>query len=242
MPKTVLITGSAGGIGSAIARRFAKEEGYRLALCCHHNREGAEALSKELVLFCPVSVFHADIGVASDIIALTASVRKIFGSVDILINNAGMSDIRLYTDYNDQELDRLLSVNLKGAMLLSKAVLPDMVSNQYGRIINIGSMWGQSGASCEVPYSAAKAGLIGFTKALAKEAGPSGITINCVSPGLIDTEMNRVVDANALRELVAATPLGRMGTPEDVAEAVYFFASDAAGYITGQVLGVDGGI
>lgn len=239
--KTVLITGAAGGIGSAIARRFA-EAPYRLALCYRHNREGAEALHKELSSRCPVALFRADIGDANEVGALYEDVRKIYGGVDILINNAGLSDIRLYTDYINCEIEKLLSVNLTGAMLLSKAILPHMVSSRYGKIINIGSMWGACGASCEVPYSAAKAGLIGFTKALAKEAGPSGITVNCVSPGLIDTAMNRAVDAASLHAMIDTIPIGRMGTPEEVAEAVYFFASDAAGYITGQVLGVDGGI
>ena len=239
--KTVLITGAAGGIGSAIARRFAKEP-YRLALCYRHNREGAEALYKELSLRREAALFQADIGDAKEVSALYDAVRKVYGGADILINNAGLSDIRLYTDYTSCEIEKLLSVNLTGAMLLSKAVLPYMVSSRCGRIINIGSMWGACGASCEVPYSAAKAGLVGFTKALAKEVGPSGITVNCVSPGLIGTAMNRAVDVSALRAMIDTIPIGRMGTPEEVAEAVYFFASDAAGYITGQILGVDGGI
>jgi 3-oxoacyl-[acyl-carrier protein] reductase len=241
MMKTVLITGAAGGIGSAIARRFA-EEPYRLALCYHHNRKGAETLYRQLSERCPVALFGGDLSSAEDVDAIYHGVRKIYGGVDILINNAGTSDIRLYTDYSHQDILRILSVNLMGAMLLSKVVLPGMVSARFGRIINIGSMWGQYGASCEVPYSSAKAGIVGFTKALAKEAGPSGVTVNCVSPGLIDTPMNRAIEPESLRTLIDTIPVGRMGTPEEVAEAVFFFASEQAGYINGQVLGVDGGI
>ncbi|MDD3947426.1 MAG: 3-oxoacyl-ACP reductase FabG [Clostridia bacterium] len=241
MKKTVVITGGAGGIGSAIARKFAKC-GYNVVICYCKSVAKAEVICKELTAFCDILSIYADLKNPLDIKEAAKQIIARFGGADILVNNAGESQIKLFTDFQDSELSDLLDVNLKGAMLLTKTLIPYMVSKKWGRIINIGSMWGSIGASCEVPYSAAKAGLIGFTKALAKELGPSGITVNCVSPGLIDTPMNQPVDKLSIESIIESTPLCRMGTPQDIAEAVYFLASDNAGFITGQTLAVDGGL
>ena len=164
------------------------------------------------------------------------------GSPDVLINNAGISEIELFTHISGEVSDRILNVNLAGAMNCSRAVLPGMINRKSGCIINISSMWGQVGASCEVDYSAAKAGLIGFTKALAKEVGPSGIRVNCVSPGFIMTEMNSRFSAEDLELIRDEIPLGTFGRPEQVADAVAFLASHRAEYITGQILAVNGGM
>lgn len=239
--KTVVITGGAGGIGKAIAARFA-DVGYNVVICYHKSGSDADLLCQGINRITQAYAVCADLRSSADICAAFQKIAAKFGGADILINNAGISGIKLFTDFCDTEIIDMLDVNLKGAMLMSKAAIPHMVSNKWGRIINIGSMWGVTGASCEVPYSAAKAGLIGFTKALAKELGPSGITVNCVSPGLINTSMNRAVDAQSLQAIIEATPVCRMGVPEDVAEAVFFLAQNEQGFITGQTLGVDGGL
>ena len=159
----------------------------------------------------------------------------------VLVNNAGIAQIKLFTDLTDAEWHRMIATNLDGVFYVTRAAARLMVRAQYGRIVNIGSMWGKCGASCEVHYSAAKAGVRGMTKALAKELGPSHITVNCIEPGVIETEMNAVLDDKTRQILCEETPLCRMGAPEEVADAVLFLASDSAAFITGQTLGVDGG-
>ena len=240
MKKTVIITGCAGCIGSAIARKFASE-GNKVIVCYCKSKDEACRLSQELCHITDALAICCDLTDCEQIKEVANKISA-SGGADILINNAGETDIKLFTDFSDSEITRILDINLKGAMLLSKALLPHMVSRKWGRIINIGSMWGTLGASCEVPYSAAKAGLIGFTKALAKEVGPSGITVNCISPGLIDTPMNSQIDSNSLQSIIEETPLCRSGLPEDVANAVYFIATEEASFITGQNIGVDGGL
>ena len=161
--------------------------------------------------------------------------------MDVLVNNAGIAQIKLFTDVTSEEWQRMIDTNLSSAFYLTRTVAPDMIARQYGRIINVGSMWGKVGASCEVAYSASKAGLRGLTMALAKELGPSGITVNGVEPGVIDTDMNAALDEAARAELCEQTPLCRIGQPQEVAALIRFLASDDASFITGQMIGVDGG-
>ncbi len=163
------------------------------------------------------------------------------GSVDVLVNNAGISSQKLFTDITDDEWKRTIGVNLDGVFYCCRNALPYMIRQKSGAIINIGSMWGEVGASCEVHYSASKAGVIGLTKALAKEVAPSGVRVNCIAPGVVMTDMMSDFDDTTIEELKDETPLGRLGTPEDIAAAVLFLASDDASFITGQTLGVNGG-
>lgn len=242
MTKTVLITGGAGGIGEALCYESAKE-GYNIALHYFKSEEKALQIKKDLEKQFNVRVeaIKADLRQKTEVITLGKRAIDLFGNVDILINNAGMAYFSLFQLCDDTKVKELFEVNLIGTMELTKELLPFMIKNHCGRIINISSMWGVSGASCEVHYSATKSALVGFTKALAKEVGPSGITVNCIAPGFIDTKMNALIDEESVREIVDATPMGRKGTGEDVAALALFLASDKAGFITGQVIGVDGG-
>lgn len=235
--KRVLVTGGSRGIGAAIVKAFT-EKGHRVAFIYHTNHAAATRVAAEtgaLPLCCDVSDPNALARVWEDI--LTA----LDGAPEILINNAGISDTRLSRDVDDATWRRLLDTNLSSAFYLSRMAEIPMIAEKWGRIINVGSMWGKVGASMEVAYSAAKAGLRGLTMALAKELGPSGITVNCVEPGVIHTDMNSCYDEATLAALADETPLCRLGTPEDVAAAVAFLASNEAAFITGQCLGVDGG-
>ena len=164
-----------------------------------------------------------------------------FGPVDVLVNNAGIAEQKVFADITEQDWDRMFATNVKGMYLCAQAVLSDFLQKQSGAIVNLSSVWGITGASCEVHYSAAKAAVIGFTKALAKELAPSGVRVNCVAPGVIDTDMNAALAEEALAVLREETPLGAIGTPEQVAEAIYFLAGEGAGFITGQVLSPNGG-
>ena len=181
----------------------------------------------------------------SDLSALKETCKRILaeeGSVQVLVNNAGIAQFSLLHEVTDEMWEAVRSVNYDAPFYLTRAFLPGMIRQKYGRILNISSMWGQVGASCEVAYSAAKAGVIGFTKALAKEVGPSGITVNCIAPGVVDTEMNAGLSGDTRKELKEETPLGRLGTPLDVAKACIFLSSEDGAFITGQVLGVNGGL
>lgn len=242
MKKTVLITGAAGGIGEAISEAFAKD-GYRLALHYSSSEEKASALCERLKAeySAEVQIFGADFTKEEEVKVLAERVLASFGKTDILVNNAGVAYQTLFQLADEKRIKELMDVNLMSALSLTKEILPSMISSKWGRVINISSMWGISGASCEVHYSAAKSALIGFTKALAKEVGPSGITVNCVAPGFIDTKMNGKLDEESVREIIDCTPVGRAGTGEDVAELVRFLAEDKAEFITGQVISVDGG-
>ncbi len=241
MRKTVIVTGAAGGIGEAIANAFALA-GYNVVLGYNSSKEKAEKIAKSLFDNGYNAVtFKADVSVPEQANALISFAEKTFGLIDVLVNNCGIAQQKLFTDITDQDFANMMAVNVGSVFNCSRAVLPGMINNKHGRIINISSMWGICGASCEVHYSASKAAVIGLTKALAKEVGPSGITVNCIAPGLIDTKMNQNLDSETISQLCQETPVGRIGTPKDVANAAIFFANDMSGFITGQILGVDGG-
>lgn len=234
--KNVLITGGSRGIGKALVEAFSKN-GYNVAFTYNKSENEAKRLAKELSVF-PVK---ADSRNENEVIAATDAVRRAFGSIDILINNAGISTFSLFTDISLTEWNDIFAVNVGGAFLYSKSVLPDMISRKRGRIINISSIWGLVGSSCEVHYSASKAAIIGMTRALAKELGPSGVTVNAIAPGLIDTDMNKSLSKADIEAFAEDTPLGRIGKPSEIASAALFLASDAADFITGDVLNVSGG-
>ncbi len=239
--KTAVITGASGGIGSAIAAKLASD-GYNTILNYNKSQSKAEKLCEHLVSqgFNAVT-FKADVSQSEEADALIAFAAKEFGSADILVNNAGIAQQKLFTDITDEDYDRMFNSNVRSVFNCCRAALPYMIHNKWGRIVNISSMWGVCGASCEVHYSASKAAVIGLTKALAREVGPSGITVNCIAPGLIDTPMNAALDKETIKSLCEETPAGRIGTPDDIASAVSFFVSDGASFTTGQVLSVDGG-
>ncbi|MFI3228938.1 MAG: 3-oxoacyl-ACP reductase FabG [Bacillota bacterium] len=241
MIKTVVITGSSRGIGAEIARVLAEKK-YNIVINYKNNEARATALAKELAVKCRVITVKADISTTEGVNALYAATVSAFGGADYLVNNAGISAIGLLQDMSENEISNIINTNLTATLLVSRAFIPHMVSEKHGKIINISSMWGVVGASCEVAYSASKAGIIGCTKALAKELAPSGITVNCIAPGLIDTEINAHLSAEDLAAIVAETPVGRIGTTGDIAKSVAFLLSDDASFITGQTLTIDGGL
>ncbi len=242
MSKTVIVTGASGGIGKAIALALAKE-GYNLTLCYNKNKEDAlytEKLCTEAGAKC--LCVKCDLKDAESVDKMVAETVDTFGSVYGLVNNAGISKWGLFTDVTEEEWDEIFAVNVKSMFLTCKRVLPIMIAAKEGSIVNISSMWGQVGASCEVAYSATKGAIISLTKALAKEEGPSGITVNCVAPGLINTPMNSRFSPDELEAIKEEIPLERMGEPEEIAHLVKFLLSPQAKYITGQVLGINGGM
>ena len=242
MMKNVLVTGATGGIGMAIAEAFA-QNGCNVALHTCTKKELAEELAHKLSENFGVKTVCvvADVSKENSVKEMFSLLDKDFGGVDILVNNAGVSSVMMLCDTTEDEWNRVIDINLKGTFLCSKEASKNMVHNKWGRIINISSVWGLSGASCEVAYSASKAGVIGFTKALAKELAPSGITVNAVSPGLIDTVMNAHLSDEDIREICNEIPVGRMGTPKEVAHTVLFLADENSAYITAQNITVDGG-
>ena len=234
--KTVLITGGSRGIGSELVRAFSKN-GYNVAFTYRSSKDEAEKLAQETGALALV----ADSRSEADVISAVDKVIATYGKVDCLINNAAISSFSLFTDITLDDWNDMLAVNLTGTFLYSKAVVSDMLKRKSGRIINITSMWGLVGASCEVHYSATKAGIIGMTKALAKELGPSGITVNAIAPGVINTEMNSKLTDEDKDALINDTPLMRIGNTSDIADAALFLAGDGASFITGEVLNVSGG-
>lgn len=232
--RNVLITGGSRGIGAACVRRFSAA-GDRVWFLYRSSDASAEALVKETGAI----ALKCDVGDKNAVSEMFASLSE---PVDVLVNNAGIASFSLFQDVSEEDWSLMIETNLGGAYRCSKGVLPGMIAKKSGCIINLSSMWGQVGASCEVAYSAAKAGVIGLTKALAKEVGPSGIRVNCVAPGVIATEMNSSHSPETLAALAEETPLGRIGTAEEVAEIVYWLASDAASFLTGQVISPNGGL
>lgn len=233
----ILITGGSRGIGAEAVRQFTAA-GHKVVFTYHKSETAADMLRQEtgaVPVRCDVK--HPD----SVKIAVDKAV-SVLGQIDVLICNAAIADYGLITDIDISRWEEVINTDLSGVFYCIRHVLPAMISRKSGCIITVGSMWGEVGASCEAAYSAAKAGVIGLTKALAKEAGPSGIRVNCVSPGMIDTEMNASVSEDAVGMIVDDTPLCRTGTPADVAKTMLFLASDDASFITGQVIGVNGGL
>ena len=241
MKGVALVTGASGGIGRAIALQLARD-GYAVAVHCYRNEAKAQAVCDEIrALGVDAGVYVCDITDAAAVSAMAEDINRTLGRISVLVNNAGIAQQKLFTDLTVEEWRYMMAVHVDGAFYACRAVLPDMIRRHDGTIVNISSMWGQTGGSCEVHYSTAKAALIGLTKALAKEVGPAGIRVNCVAPGVIQTEMLAAFTAEDLDALTDETPLCRLGTPEDVANAVSFLVSDGAAFITGQVLAPNGG-
>lgn len=240
--KTALITGASGAIGSALCWIFAKN-GYNIVAHYSKNEETCKKLCDDLENNFGVKAYsaNADFSNVSETKMLAQKALSL-GNIDVLINNAGIAHQELFQFVSDEKAHEIFAVNTESTIMLTKEIVPNMISRHSGKIINISSMWGIVGGSCEVHYSASKAAIIGFTKALAKEIGPSGITVNCIAPGLIDTAMNSHLDSEAIAEIVSETPLSRIGIPQDIAALAAFLASDGASFITGQIISVDGGL
>ena len=228
--RNILITGGSRGIGRACVEYFANQ-GDRVFFTYKSNKAAADEVSEKT---------GAAAIKAGDIEVLTEEIHK-YGKLDVLVNNAGIAQQKMFQDITDDDWDSMFNTNIRDMFIITRAFYGDFIHNKKGKIVNVSSMWGISGASCEVHYSASKSAVIGFTKALAKEAGPSGINVNCVAPGVIDTDMNAGFDEETKKELKSETPLGRIGDVKDVAELVGFLCSDKADFITGQVITCDGG-
>ena len=242
MRKIALITGGSRGIGAACVRAFA-EDGYSVVFLYNRSADKSESLVKALRSDGrDVSAYQCDVSDPAQVKAVITDILGSYHRIDALVNCAGIAHIGLFTDMTEDEWDHLFAVNVRSAFSVSKAVLPGMISQQKGSIVNVSSMWGEVGASCEVAYSATKAALIGLTKALAKEVGPSGVRVNCVTPGVIDTDMNAQLTDDDRTALSDETPLGRIGEAAEVAKTILFLCSEGASFITGQIVGVNGGL
>ena len=241
MKKTVVITGASRGIGRETAKKFAKED-YNVVINYNNSEEDATSLEKELLALTDVIKIKADISDRAAAEFLIGEAVKRFGKIDALVNNAGISmHSTLFTDTDKSDWDKIFNVNLFGMFNVTKAAIPHMVHEKNGVIVNVSSIWGVSGASCEVLYSSAKAAVNGFTRALAKELALSGVRVNAVAPGVIDTKMNAFLSNEERKALEDEIPMARYGSPEEIASTIYFLASDNSSYITGQILTADGG-
>ncbi len=234
--KNVLITGGSKGIGKECVYAFSKK-GYRVFLNYNKSEEEAKRISEET----GAVIVKADVSKYDEVKKMADFIHSQYGKIDVIVNNAGIAEQKLFIYITENDWDNIFNINVKGMFLVTKEFADDMIFRKSGKIINISSMWGVTGGSCEVHYSASKAAVIGFTKALAKELGPSGICVNCVAPGVIKTDMNRNLTEDDYRELSEETPLGRIGSAEEVAKVIVFLADDAS-FITGQVINVDGGM
>ena len=240
--KTVIVTGASKGIGADIAIHFA-EKGYNVVINYNSSAPSALLLQRSLAENGFSVIAHkANVTNKLEVELMIKEAIYQFGSVDVFVNNAGISHEALLTETEEYDIDNLIDVNLKGVINCCKAVLPHMIENKKGKIINISSVWGLTGGACESIYSATKAGVIGLTKALAKEVGPSNITVNCIAPGIIDTQMNASLTDEEKKEFTDKLPISRIGTTTEIAETALFLASDTADYITGQTIAVDGGL
>ncbi|MEG1393028.1 MAG: 3-oxoacyl-ACP reductase FabG [Christensenellaceae bacterium] len=238
--KTVLITGASRGIGAATALLFA-QNGYNVVLHYHKSKEAAKRLQQTIKgMGASAVLVRANVASKAQVDKMILQATDAFGKIDVLVNNAGIAQQKLLSDISEQEWDTMFDVNIKSLFLVTQDVLPQMIHRKCGAIVNVSSIWGICGASCEVHYSAAKAAVIGFTKALAKEVGPSGITVNCVAPGVIKTDMIAEFDEQARQQLIQETPIERLGEPIDVARSIYFLANEK--FITGQILSTNGGL
>ena len=237
-----IVTGASGGIGRAVAVALAKMK-YHLVLTYNTHKEECESLAQVIWENYGVQVLamKCDVKSPQEVKEVVKTAVNSFEKIQVLVNNAGIAQQKLFTDITDEDWFTMINTNLSGAFYMCREVLPYMIHEKSGRIINIASMWGEIGGSCEVHYSAAKAGLIGLTRALAKEVAPSGITVNCVSPGVIMTDMMSGFDEETIKSLTEETPVGRLGTPRDVAKAVEFLAHESSSFITGEILRVNGG-
>lgn len=241
MEHIALVTGSSRGIGRAIAAQLARE-GWAVCINYRERRDCAEALAEQLTQEgCRVMICQADVAERGDVNMMVRRIESTFGPVSLLVNNAGISGQSLFQDIHSEMWRRYFAVNVDGAYHATQAVLPHMLHEHHGCIVNISSIWGVRGGSCEVAYSATKHALVGMTRALAAELAPSHIRVNCVAPGVIQTDMLNALPPSVIPQLTEETPLGRLGKPEDIAQAVSFLASDKASFITGQVLTADGG-
>ena len=241
MEKIALVTGSSRGIGRAIARELARE-GWKVCINYRVRRDCAESLLEEISAFGgEAMIYGADVSRREEVNAMVAAVKEKWGAVSLLVNNAGVAGQALFQDVTDELWHRYFSVNVDGAFHAIQAVLPPMLREHEGCIINVSSMWGLRGASCEVTYSCTKAALIAMSRSLALELAPTNIRVNCIAPGVIKTDMLDALPAEVLPQLAEETPLRRLGTPEDIAHLAVFLASDKSSFITGQVITADGG-
>ncbi|MBP0979517.1 MAG: SDR family oxidoreductase [Oscillospiraceae bacterium] len=239
--KTVLVTGASRGIGKEIGILFAQKNMNVIFNYCYNKEKATQIVDNLNNNGARAVALKADVSQKSEVEKMIKKANNIFGEIDILINNAGISQQKLFTDISENDWNRMFDINIKGIYNCTQAVLPAMIRKQSGKIINISSIWGLVGASCEVHYSASKAAVIGLTKALAKELGPSKIQVNCVAPGVIETQMLDNLSPDDIKNLKYETPLGIIGKPSDIANTVYFLASDLADFITGQVISPNGG-
>ena len=239
MPKTIIVTGGSRGIGASIVTLLVKE-GYNIVLNYNKSKEIANKMKKEFTeKGYNVEIFKADVSKREEVKKLVEFTINKFGKIDVLINNAGITQTKLFTDITQQDWNNMINTNLNSVFYMSQEVIPYMIHEKEGLIINISSIWGMTGASCEVHYSAAKAGLDGMTKSLAKELGLSNIRVNSIAPGIIDTDMNKYLSKEELKEIEKEIPLGKIGSTLDIAKCVKWLIED--NYTTGQIISINGG-